>query len=289
MPYVPPLVMAAAGAVAPHAPAPDEPGVNVWRNKRGGVVATGMTRDGVHWMHWPFLAAYRFASGDPSITAFPAAHAPRDVLEDTYRRSVVPMALQARGSEALHASASLFPAGVVGFFAASETGKSTIAYGLSQRGFAQWGDDSLLFEPSARPFVSRRLPFDIRLRPRSSAFFDANPPRDTDDGLMLPESAPVAALCLLTRGERSVTSPIEVRRLDPVKAFSWLIAHAHCFNPHDETRRAAMLKHYLDLTAAVPVYEATFLPSLAILPLVLDGIVAAVDTKTLGDKWRAAP
>jgi hypothetical protein len=273
MSYVPPLVMAPADAVPRAAPSPDEPGVNVWRNKRGGIVATGVSEGGVHWMHWPYLAAYSFAPGGP-ITAYPAANAPLDVLQDTYRRSVVPMALQALGYEALHASATLMPSGVVGFFAASETGKSTIAYGLSRRGFPQWGDDSLLFEPLTRPFVSRRLPFDIRLRPRSSAFFDATASRvevEGDDAL-LPDCAPVAALCLLTRAERSVDSPVDVRRLDPVRAFSWLIAHAHCFNPHDDARRATMLKHYIDLTASVPVYEVTFLASLDVLPLMLDEV-----------------
>jgi hypothetical protein len=273
MSYVPPLVMAAAGAVPPAAPSPERPGVNVWRNRRGGIVATGFTEGGVHWMHWPYLAAYRFAPGDPSITAYPAANAPLDVLEDTYRRSVVPMALQALGYEALHASASLIPSGVVGFLAASETGKSTIAYGLSQRGFPQWGDDSLLFEPDARPFLSRRLPFDIRLRPRSSAFFDANMPRDDEDAVVLPESAPVSALCVLTRADHPAASPIDVCRLDPVRAFSCLIAHAHCFNPHDEARRATMLQRYLDVMALVPVYEITFVASLDLLPVVLDGIV----------------
>lgn len=275
MSYVPPLVLAAAGAVPAVAPPPDRPGVHVWHNARGGVVATGFTEGGVHWMHWPYLAAYRFAAGEPSITAYPAPNAPLDVLEDTYRRSVVPMALQALGYEALHASASLMPSGVVGFFAASETGKSTIAYGLSQRGFPQWGDDSLLLEPSVRPFISRRLPFDIRLRPRSSAFFDASPTREAE-AIVLSETAAVAALCLLTRADRPAASPVSVCALDPVRAFSWLIAHAHCFNPNDEPRRATMLKHYLDMTALVPVYEVSFLPSLDVLPVVLDGIVEAL-------------
>jgi hypothetical protein len=222
MSYVPPLVIAAAGAVAPAPPSPERPGVNVWRNKRGGIVATGFTEGGVHWMHWPYLAAYRFAPGDPSITAYPAPNAPLDVLEDTYRRSVV------------------------------------------------------LFETAARPFNSRRLPFDIRLRPRSSAFFDANAPRDDQDALALPVRAPISALCLLTRADRPAVSPVDVRRLDPVLAFSWLLAHAHCFNPHDDTRRATMLQHYLDVTALVPVYEIEFLASLDLLPIVLDRIVEAL-------------
>jgi hypothetical protein len=278
MSYVPRLVLAAAGAEAPAAPSPERGGVHTWRNKRGGVVATGFTENGVHWMHWPYLAAYRFAAGDRTITAFPEPHAPLDVLEDTYRRSVVPMALQALGYEALHASASLFTRGVVGWFAASETGKSTIAYGLGERGFPQWGDDSVLIDPDARPLLARRLPFDIRLRPRSGAFFDSQ----TSTGAaspasgLLPESAPLAALCLLTRADLPPALPVSVRPLDPVRTFSSLIAHAHCFNPHDDERRTIMLQRYLDVTALVPVYEIVFRASLDLLPRVLDGIIEAL-------------
>jgi hypothetical protein len=270
--HVPRLVLADAAASAPPAPSPDTPGVHTWRNKHGGVVATGQTIDRVHWMHWPYLAAYRFAADDPAITAFALPNAPLHTLEDTYRRSVVPMALQALGFEALHASAVLLPAGVVGFFAASETGKSTLAYGLSERGFPQWGDDSLLFDPSLPPVTSRRLPFDVRLRPESRSFFD-----NTDDGgdfvMPLPDTAPVRALFLLTRDDRSTLS---VRQLDPVGAFSGLVAHAHCFNPHNESRRTAMLSYYMQVIGAVPVYEVIFPPVLSELGAVLDAVLAVV-------------
>lgn len=276
MSYVPRLVLAPSDAGAPPAPSPDTPGVNTWRNKRGGVVATGFRDGSVHWMHWPYLAAYRFSSDQPDvITAFPARGAPLDALRDTYRRSVVPMALQALGFEALHASAVLMPRGVVALFAASETGKSTLAYGLAECGFRHWGDDSLLIEPMSSPLMSRRLPFDIRLRPESSAFFDARPASDDDGGPLsaLPDRAPVAALCLLTRDDLPPDNPVAVRRLDPVRAFSSLIAHAHCFNPHDDVRRNAMLRHYLDITARVPVFEVVFRPVLADVPAVARAVV----------------
>lgn len=271
MTYVPRLVLADAASSPPPAPSPDAPGVHTWRNKHGGVVATGQTLDGIHWMHWPYLAAYRFAPGDPVVTAFRVPDAPLHTLEDTYRRSVVPMALQALGFEALHASAVLLPTGVVGFFAASETGKSTVAYGLSERGFPQWGDDSLLFDPSLAPVTSRRLPFDIRLRPESRTFFDR-----LDEGgeaaiEPLPCTAPVRALFLLTRHGQS---PLSVHPLDPVRAFSGLVAHAHCFNPHDEARRTAMLSYYLQVTSAVPVYEVMFPPVLSELGALLDAVLA---------------
>ena len=58
-------------------------------------------------MIWPRLAAYRFRWPDASfITAYPDADAPIATVWDTYRRSVLPMAMQAAGWEALHASAT---------------------------------------------------------------------------------------------------------------------------------------------------------------------------------------
>lgn len=275
MSYVPPLVLADPFATAPPRPSPDAAGVHTWRNEHGGVVATGQTIDGVHWMHWPFLAAYRFAPHEPEITAFAEPGASLHTLEDTYRRSVVPMALQALGLEALHASAILLPSGVVGFFAASETGKSTFAYGLSKRGFPQWSDDSLLFDPDSPPVVSRRLPFDIRLRPLSRQFFDGSGHDNEPDAAgAMPAAAPVRALILLTRDERR---PMSVRQLDAVRAFLALVAHAHCFNPHDEARRTAMLGFYLKVTAEVPVHEVVFQPRLADLGRVLDAVLSAVE------------
>jgi hypothetical protein len=275
MSYVPRLVLAPRDAGAPPAPLPDTPGVHTWRNKHGGVVATGSSDGAVHWMHWPYLAAFRFSSDAPDvITAFPAPNAPIDILRDTYQRSVLPMALQALGYEALHASAVLMPAGVVGFFAASETGKSTIAYGLAERGYVQWADDSLLFEPGSRPLVTRRLPFDIRLRPESSAFFDARPTAAHSAPLApRPELAPVAALCLLKRDELPADTPVLIARLDPVRAFAALIAHAHCFNPHDEARRSAMLRHYMGVTGAIPVFEVVFRPALDLMPRIVAALV----------------
>lgn len=285
MAYVPRLVLAPSGAGAPPAPSPDTPGVNTWRNKHDGVVATGYCEDGVYWMHWPYLAAYRFTPREPDrITAFPVPGSPVHVIRDTYLRSVVPMALQAIGLEALHASAVLMPGGVVGFFAASETGKSTMAFGLSERGYPQWGDDSLLFEPLSSPLTSRRLPFDVRLRPRSSAFFESRGESSWElPSTPLPLRAPLAALCLLTRAGSEAAEPAVVRRLDPVRAFSALIAHAHCFNPHDEPRRAAMLRHYMDVTGRLPIFEIVFRPILEDMPRVHDALLEALGAIAVSD------
>ena len=59
------------------------------------------------------------------------------------------MALHAHGDEAIHASAVLLGDAVVAFCGRSQTGKSTVAYGLHRRGCRVWADDTLVFDASA--------------------------------------------------------------------------------------------------------------------------------------------
>ena len=54
--------------------------------------------------------------------------------------------------------------GVVGFFASSETGKSTLAFELAKRGHAQWSDDSLVFDTGCSDATVVQLPFRVRVR-----------------------------------------------------------------------------------------------------------------------------
>ena len=63
-----------------------------------------------------------------------------------------------RGWEALHASAVLSPQGVVAFCAGSGTGKSTIARGLSERGYQLCADDAVAVKAD---FAINRRDFNI--------------------------------------------------------------------------------------------------------------------------------
>jgi len=85
-------------------------------------------------MHLPGLATFRFDSQSCNVTAFVDSPDCPDSVLDAFRRAVLPMALQARGLEVLHASAVRTPRGVLALCAVAETGKSTLACGLSQRG-----------------------------------------------------------------------------------------------------------------------------------------------------------
>src|SRR6185436_7031351 len=88
----------------------------------------------------------------------------------------------------------------VGFCGKAHTGKSTLAYVLSRRGFAQWSDDALMWELDGDRPVARHLDFHVRLREEALAFFGhrsaSDLPRPPQDARAC---APIASLYILTR------------------------------------------------------------------------------------------
>jgi hypothetical protein len=268
---------------APRAPVPDTADVHIWYNRQGGVVAYGFQRDDAHWMYWPDLATFGFASRDSYITAFPEPRGSTSAIWDIYRRTVLPMALQANGFEALHASAVVAPSGLVAFCATSETGKSTIAFGLHRRGFPQWSDDGVVFRTDGAVATAEPLPFEVRLRAASRDIFGANAPVSTrfqNNGpgdQVHTEPAPLSAICLLSRVDgASFTGPARIRRVGPAAAFPAVLTHAHTFNPFDAVRRERMLRAYLDLLAGVSVFSVEFAPIGESFDSLLDAVADAV-------------
>ena len=102
------------------------------------------------------------------------------------------MAMQALGHEALHASAMRAARGVVLFAAQSRTGKSTVAFGLSCRGYEQWSDDGVVFSVAEEGATAVPLPFDVRLRPQSADILGsaARPAVRCDGGVFQREPEP---------------------------------------------------------------------------------------------------
>jgi hypothetical protein len=227
-------------------------------------------------MHLPGLASFRFSNRGDEVAATVAATAREELVLDAYRRRVLPMALQVCGREVLHASAVRSPAGVTALCADSETGKSTIAFGLSGRGYPLWADDLVAFDISDHVGRAISLPFNMRLRPSAAALFDSETtqsPITTSDDHSPPgkETAPLLAVCVLRRedpgGER-----VAVRRLPLAEAFAAVLAHAWSFGLEDSERKRRMIHNYLDLAAGTPVFDICFRPGLENLPAILDAI-----------------
>jgi hypothetical protein len=261
---------------------PDQnPHLEVWRDTHGVVSAFAQVRGDKHWLHLPGLATFTFSPCGDEITAAVPSHVREELVVDAYRRKVLPMALQVCGREVLHASAIRSSAGVHALCGVSEAGKSTLAYGLSQRGYAPWADDTVAFEVSATGSTSILLPFNVRLRPASAKHFGVEEARPLEDlaHYDLPldaESAPLATVCILRRAN-SEASPVAVKRLSLSGALSAALDHACCFIPHSDERKRRMIHNYLDLAAQTPFFDICFQPGLENLPAILDAVERVLD------------
>jgi hypothetical protein len=195
------------------------------------------------------------------------------VIEETYRRWVLPMVLQACGTEVLHASA-VQTGGVVALCGTSGVGKSTIAFAMSRREHRLCADDAVAIDLSGPSVVALPLPFEMRLRPRAAAFFGVEPQTAgaASAGAMDQAGpAPLAVLCVLSRAEEQGCD-VRMERLRPSAALPALLAHAYCFSLEDRGLKRAMVLHYMDLAARVPVFALRFQPGLELLSLILDAI-----------------
>lgn len=277
------LTFAPPSGTRPPALDPASPDIELWRDNDGTISAYGGSLDGACWIHLPSVATFSFSEENTQVTAIAHPAAAVGPIVDAYYRTVLPMALQARGIEVLHASAVRMRGGIVALCGIKETGKSTIAYALSQRGYSLAADDAVPFTTTGDAVRALSLPFTIRLRPPSAAFFETegtgerqSPPLDprTPVGLA-PER--LAAVFVLERNPAGLsTAPPSVSRLTASSAFMSALTHAYCFSLRDESQRARMVQHYLDLAARVPVFEVRFGAGLDWLPAITSAIEEAV-------------
>jgi len=280
METLPDLIIAPPGTPVPAPPDASAEGVEVWREHDESVCALGHMAGGEHWFHLLGVGSFRFGESG-AVVAVPDAGRDEEVVRDAYRRSVLPLVLQARGLEVLHASAVRAPHGVVALCAVKETGKTTLAYALSQRGYPLWADDAVVVETSAEPVRVRQLPFGMRLRPASAAFFghdrqvggSRRDPRAHVSGVAgdFDDAVPLAALYVLVRDE-GVATGATVRPLSAARALTAVLAHAYCFSLADEARKGRMMAQYLALVSRVPVHEVRFGTGLDRVPAILDAI-----------------
>jgi hypothetical protein len=238
----------------------------IWRDGDEAVVAYGGTLEDGRWMTVLGVGSFVFAGLDTAVVGYPDSGAPDELVEDAYRRTVLPLALQALGREVLHASAVLGPDGVIALCAVSGTGKSTIAYALSQRGYHLWSDDAVQFSIEGAGVEAIPLPFTLRLKHDSAEFFGSVEP------MSVAQSSPdrLDAIYVLER------APAEtVRQLDPVDAFPAVLTHAYCFDLGDTERKRRMMDMYLRLAVQVPTFHVGVPKGLDHVETVVDSIVEA--------------
>lgn len=252
--------------------------VQTWRDLSDVVCAYGSAGPGWWSMELPRLGTFRLDLASPdTIRIFAAAGASRERLDDLYRRTVVPLFMQALGCETLHASAVTGSSGVLAFCGERGAGKSTIAYALARRGFAQYADDTLVLEVADATITTQPLPFTPRLRPASADFFNGAGPSHAMTGSSEPRK--LAGLFILRRSGEGSRS--EILRLSPSHALQAVLAHAHCFEPGNAAARRRLLQNYLEISTRVAIFAVTFAPGLDRLDGLLDDMLAAAGEQRL--------
>ncbi len=230
-------------------PAAAESTVAEWSTNEG-VKLHGYRAAGYGWITAPGLAAYRFQATGPVVASPDGGSNAR--IDEVWLSSVLPLVVQARGTQVLHASGVSSEAGVVALGGVSGAGKSTLAAALMQRGHEIVSDDALPFRiDDGRAFVCP-LPFTLRLRSGATALLNleergpvrAEPPRaplrslvivDPDDGAERPELA----------------SPLASN-----EAIGVLLPQLYCFSL-DESKDA-LTRDLLALVRVVPVFRLKY-------------------------------
>jgi hypothetical protein len=245
--------------------------VEIWRDEDGTVCAYGYREGDERWMHLPELASFCLGDNSQEVKAIPHPQARKELIIDTYYRSVLPMMLQSLGTEVLHAGAVLTRHGVIALCANSGTGKSSITFALSRRGYQLWADDAVAFEVTNGGVRSLPLPFKIRLLPDALDFFKIE--NEPSLSVLERDPSPLALLLVLKRVPiESNSVAVSTVRLTPVQALPAILTHAYCFSLNDQERKQKMIEHYLELVERVPVFEIRFQPGLENLQSILDGI-----------------
>jgi hypothetical protein len=255
-------------------------------NPDGNPLVFGWRSESDHWLCVPSLANFKFRSGSAVVTAYAAPGASHEDVWDAYQASVLPIVVQiVLGGQSIHASAVVTPGErVVAFCGASETGKTTIAVGLSRRHYALWADDVVAFEDPFDRLTALRLPFQLNLREKSAAYFDAA----TGDATIRPNGdprewtrSPLAAFFVLDPLEEPRESYV-IQRLSPSEAFIALLTQSFRFKPQAREEKRRMMRDYLEAVSRLPVFRVRFREGFETLPDVLDEIEEIVHESVSG-------
>ncbi len=211
------------------------------------------------------VGTFVFDDGTGPVEVFADRGAESDWIEDSYRRLVLPLVIQVRGTQVLHASAVEAPPGIILLCGFSGAGKSSLAFGLGRSGYRVWADDALAFESEGPSSMAHPLPFRIRLLPDAADYFMAA--REGGGGkVTLPEhegdrpsgSRPIAAGFLLdgARGEVGAQGRVQAAPISSTETFRRILPHGYFFHAvEDSAATRRVVEAYLELAARVPFFR----------------------------------
>jgi hypothetical protein len=258
----------------PLLPGETESGVEVWRGT-GSYEAYGYDGRGYGWIQFPGLGVFRFRQSG-SVVAIPEPGVSNNRVEDQYLRGALPLVLQMRGHQVLHASAVSTPSGVLALCGVSGAGKSTLAHALSRLGHSPWADDALVFAVSDAGVRALGVPFEARLSGEARLALAVDPRESSVPTAPERRAQPLYAVIVLEPAEDDTAPLTRIDRLAPIEAFTALLPHAYAYRAGEIERNRRLTTAYLALVESVPVYIVQLRRNLADLPAAVDELEARV-------------
>ena len=231
------------------------------------------------------------------IDCMPRPGIPEDTIQHLLLDQVIPLVINLRGGEALHASAILASYGVVAFAGPAGSGKSTITASLMKMGYPFVSDDCLTLRERDQTILAipaypglrlwddaqehlfgekgykksvahytRKLRVDIEERPESYS----------------PEPKPFVRLYdIVNSSETDETSNIMIEKLSPRDSFMALVRCAFRLDITDQQMLSRQFQFLKGVTSKISVRRLSFPRNFRILPDVQKAILN--DLKDLGE------
>jgi hypothetical protein len=228
-----------------------------------GHVLHGFPTDEECWLWSPGFVTFCFTNSGP--VAFDAESGRESEASDLWVRSALPLAMQARGTQVLHASALAGPNGVTAICGRTTSGKSTLVQAAQSAQLRTVADDALAFELGDKGIDALTLPFEVRLRPAAAAQLEGSPAAGNGG-----EVSPLTLVILIDREDEAETPALTT--VPPTEALGALMPHAYCFSL--ATGKEALVRGYAELAERVPVVRLSFRRELDSLLAVVDAIRA---------------
>lgn len=216
------------------------------------------------------------------IACMPGTGIPEDTIQHLLLDQVIPLVINLRGGEALHASAILTSHGVVAFAGPAGSGKSTITGSLVKMGNPFVSDDCLtLLERDQTIFAIPAYPglrlwddaqehlFGENGNKKSVAHYTSKLRVDIEEGpgSYSPEPKPFVRLYdIVNSSETDETSDIMIEKLSPRDSFMALVRCAFRLDITDQQMLARQFQFLKRVTSTTSIRRLSFPRNFRLLP-----------------------
>jgi hypothetical protein len=231
------------------------------------------------------------------IACMPRPGIPEDTIQHLLLDQVIPLVINLRGGEALHASAILTSHGVVAFAGPAGSGKSTITGSLMKMGYPFVSDDCLTLQEKDQTIFSIPAYPGLRLwddaqehlfgekgNKKSVAHYTSKLRVDIEEGAESYSSEPkpfVRLYDIVNSSETDETSDIVIERLSPRDSFMALVRCAFRLDITDQNMLTRQFHFLKKVTSSISVFRLSFPRNFRFLPDVQKAILN--DLKELGE------